>query len=238
VAVEVTSRFVLVMQLGPRTLESAVSMLAQVAGCCGPRLPLLLSDNHLPYPAAILRVFGRVLHRRRRRRRGRLKLKGLKPPPGLLAGVVLKVRDGSGRLLKVKTKALFGRLKDIRRKIKRFKLGNDINTAHVERFNGTARGRSARLARRTRDLSRRRTPLRAALGLLRDVYNFVHPHAALDGATPAMAVGLAEAPWSVRRYVTHPVHTADWQQMIWGEELENHTRSALNGPKPRQLVPT
>lgn len=233
-----TSRFVLVMQLGPRTLESAVSMLGQVAGCCGPTLPLLLSDNHLPYPAAILQVFGQVLHRRRHWRRGRLKHKWLKPPPGLLAGVVLKVRDDSGKLLKVKTKALFGRLKDIRGKIKRFKLGNDINTAHVERFNGTARGRCARLARRTRDVSRRRTPLRAALGLLRDVYNFVHPHAALDGATPAMAIGLAEVPWSVRRYVTYPVHTADWQQMIWAEELENQTRSALNGPKAQQRVPT
>jgi len=238
VAVEVTSRFVLVMQLGPRTLESAVSMLGQVAGCCGPTLPLLLSDNHLPYPAAILQVFGLVKHRRRHWRRGRLKLKGLKAPPGLLAGVVVKVRDASGKLLRVKTKALFGRLKDIRRKIKRLKLGNDINTAHVERFNGTARGRSARLARRTRDVSRRRTPLRSALGLLRDVYNFVNPHAALGGATPAMAIGLAKAPWSVRQYVDYPVHTADWQQMIWTEEQENRTRSALDGPKPRQLVPT
>lgn len=235
---EVTSRFALVMQLGPRTLESALSMLGQVAGCCKHKLPLLLCDSHLPYPAAILQVFGHVLHRRRRHGHGRLKHPKLKPPPGLLAGVVVKVRDGRGNLLKVKTKALFGRLKDIRKKIKRFKLGKDINTAHVERFNGTARGRSARLARKTRDLSRRRAPLRAALGLLRDVYNFVHPHAALDGATPAMAVALADHPWTVGQYMNYPVHVAPWQRMIWIEQQEHRVTSPLKGPKARQIVPT
>ena len=152
-----TTRFALVMMLGPRTMESAVAMLGKVAGCCGRKMPLLLMDAHLPYPAAILQVFGQVKHRRRRKGagRGRLKHKKLKPPPGLLAGVVDKVRDATGNLLRVKTRALFGRLKDIRRRIKKFKLGVGINTAHVERFNGTMRGRLARLARKTRDVSRR-----------------------------------------------------------------------------------
>lgn len=153
VALEVTTRFALVMALGPRTLESAAQMLGQVAGCCGPTMPLLMVDGHLPYPAAILQVFGRVMHRRRRRTgRGRRKHKRLKPPPGLLTGVVEKVRDASGNLLRVRTRALFGRLKDIRRRVRELGLGVGVNTAHVERFNGTARGRVARLARRTRDV--------------------------------------------------------------------------------------
>jgi hypothetical protein len=238
VALEVTTRFALVMMLGPRTLESAVQMLGQVAGCCGRKLPLLLMDAYPPYPQAILQVFGQVLHRRRRSGRGRLKHKRLKPPPGLLAGVVEKVRDASGNLLRVRTRALFGRLKEIRGRIRRLKLGVGVNTAHVERFNATARGRLARLARRTRDLSRRRTPLRAALGLCRDIYNWVHPHSALDGATPAMALGLAQEVWTMQRYVTYPVHAALWQHEIWAEEQEKRVRSALEAPKARECLPT
>ena len=239
-ALEVTTRFALVMMLGPRTMESAVQMLGQVAGCCRGKMPLLLMDAHRPYPAAILQVFGQVMHRRRRKGhgRGRLKQKRLKPPPGLMAGVVDKVRDAAGNLLGVKTHALFGRLKDIRRRIKKFKLGAGINTAHVERFNGTARGRLARLARKTRDVSRRGTPLREALALCRDIYNWVHPHGALDGATPAMAMGLATEVWTMQRYVMNPVHAAPWQRAIWAEEQEIRIRSALDVQNGLKVLPT
>jgi hypothetical protein len=228
------------MALGPRTLESAVSMLGVVAGCCGEQLPLLLMDAHRPYPSAILQVFGEVQHRRRRRRggRGRFKHNRLKPPRGLLAGVVDKVHDAAGNLLRVKTRALFGRRKDICRKIKKHKLGQGINTAHVERFNGTARGRLARLARKTRALSRRGTPLRAALGLCRDAYNWVHPHRSLQDQTPAMAIGLAQETWTMQRYVTYPVHADDLQHAIWIEEQENRIRPALNNQKARKRMPT
>jgi hypothetical protein len=228
------------MALGPRTLESAVSMLGVVAGCCGEQLPLLLMDAHRPYPSAILQVFGEVQHRRRRRRRGqgKFKHKRLKPPRGLLAGVVDKVHDAAGNLLRVKTRALFGRRKDICRKIKKHQLGQGINTAHVERFNGTARGRLARLARRTRALSRRGTPLRAALGLCRDVYNWVAPHRSLEDQTPAMAIGLAQEIWTMQRYVSYPVHVDDLQHAIWIEEQQKRIRPALNHQKPRKPLPT
>lgn len=233
-----TTRFVLVMALGPRNMESAVQMLGHVAGCCREKMPLLLVDAHLPYPTAILQVFGQVKHRRRHTGRGRRKHKKLKPPPGLLAGVVEKVRDATGNLLRVRTRALFGRLKDVRRRIRKLELGTGVNTAHVERFNGTARGRVARLARRTRDISRRRSPLRAMLSLCRDVYNWVHPHRALDGATPAMAMGLTEEVWSMRQYVNYPVHASPLQRAIWAEEQADRIRSPLEPRKQRKTMPT
>jgi hypothetical protein len=59
----------------------------------------MLVDNHLPYPAALLQVFGEILHRRHKRRHGRMKHPGPKPPPDLLAGIVHKVRDSSGNLV-------------------------------------------------------------------------------------------------------------------------------------------
>jgi IS1 family transposase len=238
VALAVTTRFLIDMRLGPRTLETAAQMLATVAGCCGSAMPLLLVDNHRPYPAAILQVFGQVKHRRRRGGRGPLKHKGLKPPPGLRVGVVVKVRDAASNLVAVKTKALFGRLKDIRRTIRKFKAGKGINTAHVERNNGTTRGHVGRLARKTRDLSRRGTPLRAALALWRDVYNWVYANWALDGLTPAMASGLTPEIWTMQRYITYPVHADQLQHQIWAEDQENLLRSALTPKQRRKALPT
>ncbi|MDB5289998.1 MAG: hypothetical protein JWL69_1239 [Phycisphaerales bacterium] len=236
-ALAVTSRFLLDVRLGPRTLETAALVPATVAGCCGGVMPLLLIDNHRPYPAAILQVFGQVKHRRRRHGHGRIKYKGLKPPPGLRVGVVVKVRDAASNLAAVKTKALFGRLKDIRRLIRKLKLGEGINTAHVERHNATTRGHVGRLARKTRDLSRRRTPLRWSLALWRDVYNWVYPHSALDGRTPAMATGLAQEVWTMRRYVSYPVHADELTHQIWAEEQENLLRSALTPKERRKALP-
>lgn len=232
------SRFLIDLRLGPRTLETAAQMLAVVAACCGRMMPLLLIDNHRPYPAAILQVFGLVKHRRRRRGRGRLRQRGLKPPPGLRVGVVVKVRDAASNLVAVKTRALFGRLKDIRRLIRKLKLGKGINTSHVERHNGTTRGHVGRLARRTRDVSHRRTPLRWSVALWRDVYNWVYAHQALAGATPAMAIGLAQEIWTMRQYVNYPVHADELRHLIWDEEQENRLRSALITGNTREPLPT
>ena len=233
------SRFLIDVRLAPRTLESAVELLASVAACCtGGALPLLLIDNHLPYPAAILHVFGEVLHGRRRQGRGRRKHPRLKPPPGLLAGVVLKIRDATGNLLRVRTRALFGRRKDIRRRIRQLGIGQEINTAHIERINGTIRGHVARLGRRTRNGSRRRRTLQWALWLWRDLYNWTRVHASLLGRSPAMALGLGQALWSVRQYVNHPVHVSDLQRDLWAEERQELLTSALEAHKRKKQLPT
>ena len=113
--------------------------------------PLILIDDHLPYPQAILQVFGQIKHCRRRNGRGRLKYPRLKPPADLQAGVVKKIRDSRGNLLKVSTKALFGKKKEIEKRIQKLGIGQKINTSHIERLNGTIRGQQARLARRTRN---------------------------------------------------------------------------------------
>ena len=200
--------------------------------------PLLLIDNHLPYPAAILQVFGVIRHRRRKRGRGRLKHPDLKPPPGLLAGVVEKVRNATGQLLRVRTRALFGRKRDIQRRVRRLDIGEQINTAHIERLNGTLRGQQARLTRRTRSGSRLAQALQWSLWLWRDLYNWIRPHGSLNGCTPAMALGLATAVWTVDQYVAHPVHVSDLQREIWAEERQSCLTSALDARKRRKLLPT
>lgn len=228
------------LRVGPRDLATAAALVASVAVClpAGAAPPLVLIDNHLPYPAALLQVFGEVLHRRRKRRHGRRKSPGLKPPPGLLAGVVHKVRDASGRVVKVKTEALFGRLKAIGARVAELGIGTTVNTSHLERLNGTLRCQQARLARRPRCVSRDSRRLQWSLWVWRDLYNWVRAHGSLAGRTPAMAMGLSDHAWTVSEYVGYPVHVDEVTREIWDEERRDVLTSALDRLKPRKPVPS
>lgn len=233
-----TSRFVIDMRVGPRTLETACELVASVAVCCRGKLPLLLIDDHLPYPAAILRVFGQIKHRRRRKKgRGRKRKTTLKPPPNLLVGVVKKIRDARGNLLKVSTYALFGRLKDIEDRIRRLRIGSKINTSHLERLNGTVRGQQTRLARRTRNGSRLSCVLQWALWLWRDLYNWTRVHGSLQGRCPAMVLGLADHVWSVFEYIRYPAHVSDLQRQQWAEQRNDALESPLDVYQRKKALP-
>jgi len=227
VALAVASRFILDIRVAPRTLETAVELMVSTF-LYGAKDLLILMDEHLPYPRAILQVFGVLKYRRRRGRRGRKPYPALKPPPGLLVGVVQKLRDARGNLLKVSTRAFCGRLKDIRRRIRKRQIGRGINTSHLERLNGTMRGQQARLTRRTRNGSRKTTFLQWSLRLWRDVYNYTRIHGSLGGRTPAMALGLAETVWSVLQYVRFPTHVSDLQREFWDEQRNAARESPLD----------
>ena len=199
--------------------------------------PLILIDDHLPYPQAILRVFGQIKHRRRRHARGRLKHPRLKPPADLQVGVVKKIRDNRGHLLKVSTKALFGKKKEIEKHIQKLGIGRKINTSHMERLNGTIRGQQARLARRTRNGSHLEIMLQYSIWLWRDLYNWTRVHYSLLDETPAMALGLAEKVWTVRKYTLYPVHLSDLQRQDWAEQRNMVLESAIDVYKRNKVLP-
>jgi hypothetical protein len=234
----VKSRFLLEAIIGPRTLQTATELTASVALYSKDKAPpLILIDDHLPYPQAILQVFGRIQHRRRRHGRGRLKHPRLKPPANLQVGVVKKLRDNRGNLLKVSSKALFGRKKEIERRIEKLGIGCKINTSHMERLNGTIRGQQARLTRRTRNGSHLERMLRYSVWLWRDVYNWSRPHSSLSNRTPAMALGLAEEAWTVRRYILYPVHVSELQRVDWAEQRNSVLESAIDAYKRNKTLP-
>lgn len=240
VALASVTRFVLDLRVGPRTKETAVQLTASVALCGASTSrspPLFLVDDHLPYPAAILEVYGKIRHGRRRGGRGRRKHPRLKPPQGMLAGVVKKIRDANGNLLGVKTRGLFGSKQAVVQRVKELGIGETINTSHVERINGTLRCQQARLTRRTRTISRKTRFLDWSLQLWRDLYNWVRWHRSLQ-QTPAMAQGLTDHVWSVWEYVRYPVHVADLMRDIWAEERKNAVTSALERKKRLETVPT
>jgi hypothetical protein len=236
----VKSRFLIDLRVGPRTLDTTVALVVSVAlwGLRALRYPLLLVDDYAPYRTAILQVFGRIRYRRRPRRRGRKRHPDLKPPPGLLVGIVQKVRDDTGNLVKVRRKAFAGTVRRIEARIRELGIGTRIHTSYIERFNGTLRGQQARLTRRTQSGSRRSDWLQKGLHLWQDLYNWVRIHGSLGGRTPAMALGLADHVWSVGEYVRHPVHVSDLQRDIWVEERNAAQESPLDRHFHRKVLPT
>ena len=183
------SRFLLESIIGPRTLKNALQLTASVALYARDKdPPLILIDDHLPYPQAILQVFGDLKHGRRKNGRGRFKYPRLKPPVDLQVGVVKKLRDQRGNLLKVSSKALFGKKKEIEERIQKLGIGRQINTSHMERLNGTIRGQQARLIRRTRSGSHLEEMLQYSIWLWRDLYNWTRVHYSLLDETPAMVL--------------------------------------------------
>jgi hypothetical protein len=241
VALASASRYVLDVRVGPRTKETAVDLVASVA-LCGPgrtaAVPLFLMDDHLPYPSALLEVYGRVKFRRRRRGRGRFKHPRLAPPKALLAGVVRKVRDAQGNLLGVKTHGLFGSRRVVVQRVQELGIGQTIHTAHIERLNGTLRMQQSRLHRRTGGLSRRRRFLNWSLQLWENLYNWTRPHRSLGGETPAMREGLTDHVWSVGDYINVPVHVSDLQREGWAESRKSATTSELTKRNLNKTVPT
>jgi transposase-like protein/IS1 family transposase len=76
-----------------------------------------------------------------------------------------------------------------------------ICTSHVERTNLHIRMSMRRFTRLTNAFSRKRDNLRAALALHFAAYNFTWMHRTIH-CTPAMAAGIARAPWTVRDLLT------------------------------------
>jgi hypothetical protein len=234
----VKSRFLLESIIGPRTLETALQLTASVAVYSKDKdPPLILIDDHLPYPQAILQVFGDIKHCRRKNARGRFKHPRLKPPADLQVGVVKKLRDYRGNLLKVSSKALFGKKKKIEKRIQELGIGRKINTSHMERLNGTIRGQQARLIRRTHAGSHREEMLQYSIWLWRDLYNWTRIHYSLLDETPAMALCLADEVWTVLKYILYPVHVSDLQRRDWAEQRNNVLESAVDVYKRNKALP-
>jgi transposase-like protein len=91
-----------------------------------------------------------------------------------------------------------------------------LNTAYMERLNGTFRARLAPLARRTHHLVHRKEVLHSGMYLVGALYNLCTFHASLSLATgeqrtPAMAAGITDHCWSVSDLLWHRVPPPRWE---------------------------
>jgi hypothetical protein len=134
----------------------------------------------------------------------------LMPPKDLFYGQVVKVRDGTGKLLRVVSRVVYGGPRRLVLEMASRGLRPSIHTAFMERWYGTLRGLCAPLRRRTRCRSSSQNRHRARVWWLVELYNFVLPHQSWRQhgrpRTPAMAIGLAQHVWSYRYYLWYSVH--------------------------------
>lgn len=173
------------------------SVVEQVYRACGglPQALLFCVDGLASYPKAILRRFYTPVRTDKAGRPRHLSW------PDLHIAQVIKSRHGR-KLVDVTRTVFHGSTTRVYQLIaaSQTALGR-INTAYIERLNATFRANLPALARRTRRSARSIRRLHAELFWAGTVYNFCTLHSSLD-ATPAMAAGLTDRPWSVRNLLS------------------------------------
>jgi transposase-like protein len=136
---------------------------------------------------------------------------------GLVIGQVIKQRR-DGRVGGVTRRIAHG----TRHWATRLLGGATIQTAYIERLNGTFRARLASLARRTRGAGRTVARLECGMWLIGTVYNFCTPHGSLPhGATPAIAAAITDHVWSIDELLHYQTPPDPWHPpKKWGRRTK------------------
>jgi transposase-like protein len=137
------------------------------------------------------------------------------PWPELMIGQVVKQYAGK-RVVGVTRRLRQGSSSLAERLLRQTPGCQVLNTAYMERLNGTFRARLAPLARRTHHLVHRKELLHAGMYLVGALYNFCTVHGSLTLAggqqrTPAMAAGITDHCWSVRELLWYRVPPPRWE---------------------------
>ena len=241
-ALAMGSWFLLWGDFGPRTQDTAATLIAQVVARAQ-QLPLFLTDGWKAYTAALLQVVGVVYRPRRRGHVGRKPKPRLVAPKTLFYAQVVKVRNQAGQVVEVSRRVVYGGPRRFGKQLRLRQLGETIQTAFMERWYGTLRGLVAPLRRRTRCLSWSRPRHRGKVWLMVSLYHFVMPHKSLQQGrtpcTPAMAIGLTDHVGSYREYIWLPVHTDPVLTKQMDERMARLLTSALQDqPRSRPQAPS
>lgn len=202
-AMMVATRLWLGGMVSARRDGTLIARLCALVGACALPAPLLvLVDGFAAYVRQVRRMARSPEPRAGQRGRCRLV-----EWPGLVIGQVVKQRQ-AGHVVGVTRRLAYGTAGWAARLLG----GGTIQTAYIERLNGTFRARLATLARRTRAGGRTVARLTAGMWLVGTVYNFCTPHGSLAGRqTPAMASGITAHVWSVDELLHYRVPPARWQ---------------------------
>ncbi|MDQ2716946.1 MAG: hypothetical protein M3Z08_18740 [Chloroflexota bacterium] len=197
-----------------RTRDRALAdrMMAHVRACSQAMCALLVStDGWAAYPNSIRRAFREKV--KETAGRGRCCLRVWSE---LCIATVIK-RAEKKRVVEVTRKMTLGTLEQADQLLKQSKGGTALNTAFIERLNGTMRERLASLTRKGRQAARRLQALEHGMYLIGCTYNFCWPHHELSksthlgsASTPAMASGLTDHVWKVSELLTYKVAPAPW----------------------------
>jgi IS1 family transposase len=221
-AMDPTSKLLVVVDVGCRTLAMAQRVVHQVTRVLAPGcVPLFLTDGLKDYGTALLTHFGQWVHPERRQEKGPRPKPRWMPLPELLYAQVVKAYRRR-RLVGVTHRVVFGTRLATEQVLAA--CGWTINTAFIERLNLDIRQRVAAIGRRVNTLCQGEASLLDQLVLFQVYHNFVLPHASLrqplpipeashgSGSakrwrpcTPAMAAGLTDHVWSLKEVLVYRV---------------------------------
>jgi transposase-like protein/IS1 family transposase len=187
-------------------------LMRQVRACSQAICALLVAtDGWNAYPRSIQRAFREKVKQTAGRGRACLQLW-----PQLCIATVIK-RTEKKRVVEVTRKMTLGTLAQASHLLQASRGGTMLNTALIERFNGTMRERLATLTRKCRHAAHRLVALEAGMYLIGCTYHFCWPHQELSSrrhvghpCTPAMASGLTDHIWSVAELVMYKVAPSPW----------------------------
>lgn len=205
-------RLMLAAFVGPRTFESALSLITMTAAVIA-GVPCFFSDGLSSYLPALIQVYHRIKTFAPTGKRGRPRNAVMEPHPDLVYAQVVKEKS-NGRLRSITQRVLCGaqRLKD---------LGLSISTSLIERLNLTLRHALAPLTRKSLGFCKDREQMRRRIAFFQTFYNFGRSHESLRlplpedqkiqrgvihpkwmPRTPAMAAGITDHVWSFRELLT------------------------------------
>lgn len=178
----------------------------------GRPMTLSTSDEYPASKAAILNTYGIEVVPPRTGKPGRPKAPYKVAPPELQYATVHKTRE-QGRGVKVDFRVVFGPVLRVLTALAQSAVSTAINTAFVERHNGTDRNRNARKVRKSYGFSQNGEVPEALTYFTLYRSNFCWPVRTLrvrDAAghwrqrTPAMAAGLSDHIWPLFEWLTFP----------------------------------
>jgi hypothetical protein len=212
-AMDVTTRLWMAGTVSHHRDRTLIDLLfTRVRACCQ-IVPFLLvcTDGFAAYPKSIVRAFREKVKKQSGRGRCRLDVW-----PGLCIAMVIK-RTQKKRVVEVTRKMKRGILEKAQELLALTKGGSELNTAFIERLNGTFRERLASLTRKCRHAAARLETLEKGMYLIGCTYNFCFPHHQLSKSlhygypiTPAMAAELTDHIWSIRELLSYKIAPAAW----------------------------
>jgi IS1 family transposase len=175
---------------------------------------LVVTDGWAAYPNSIRRAF-----REKVKKVAGVGRACLDVWPQLHIGTVIK-RSEKKRVVEMTRKMAHGLLAQAEQLLHLSHGGNMLNTAFIERLNGTFRERLASLTRKSRHAASRLQALHTGMYLIGCTYNFCCAHQELSKAkhwgracTPAMASGVTDHVWSIGELLHYKVAPAPWIEL-------------------------
>jgi IS1 family transposase/transposase-like protein len=209
VAFDPEHRLVVSVIPGERTTESVQELVGDVKARLDGRVPdLITTDEYSAYEGAILEAFGTEVVPPRTGKPGRPRKPFKVAPAGLHYATVHKTRK-KGRVVDVVTRVIFGTAAGVEAALDNSEVSRTVNTAFVERHNGTDRNRNARKVRKTYCFSKDWWIHRAVTFFTMYSYNFCWPVRTLrtkagEARTPAMMAKLTDHVWTLAEWIKRP----------------------------------